>query len=64
MLQAALKDQVSHLSESERRELVSYVVALQTDGDEDLQEKLARKIADQTPGNWVELDDLRRRTAW
>lgn len=52
MLQATLKDQVSHLSDSERRELVSYVVALETNQD------------DQTPGNWIELNELRRRTAW
>lgn len=59
MLQADFKDQVRQLTPIERDELVALLAAMAIDEDPDLQEDLARKIDDSTPGNWVGLDELR-----
>jgi len=58
-----LKDLASHLPLKERRELIAYLVSLQTDSDEDFKKSLTKKIDDRDPNNWVELDDLRKRFA-
>lgn len=56
-----LKDQVSHLAPKEQRELVAYIVSLQTERDDEFKRQLADKIDNSDPAHWVELDDLRKR---
>ena len=56
-----LKDQVSHLAPKEQRELIAYIVSLQTERDAEFKKQLAEKIDDSDPAHWVELDDLRKK---
>jgi hypothetical protein len=56
-----LKDQAIQLPPAEQRQLIACLVAVQTVNDEAFKNKLASKIDDQNPGNWVELDDLKSR---
>ena len=58
-----LKDQAAHLPFKERRELIAFLVSLQTESDEDFQRTLATKIDDNNPASWVELDELQKRFA-
>ena len=58
-----LKDEAAHLPPPEQRELIAFLVALQTDKDEQFKEKLAAKIDDRDPAYWMELNDLRKRYA-
>lgn len=51
-----LKDQAAHLASKEQRELIAFLVALQTAGDEEFKAKLAAKIDDRDPSRWVDLD--------
>ncbi len=53
-----LKDKAAHLPSKEQRELIAFLVALQTAKDEAFKEKLAAKIDDREPANWVDLEDL------
>jgi hypothetical protein len=56
-----LKDQAIQLPPAEQRQLIACLVAVQTVNDEAFKNKLACKIDDQNPENWVELDDLKSR---
>ncbi|MBI4327182.1 MAG: hypothetical protein HY674_18250 [Chloroflexi bacterium] len=56
-----LKDQVTQLAPQERRELMAYMVSLQTGRDDEFKKQLAQKIDDSDLTHWVELDDLRRK---
>jgi len=58
-----LKDRAAHLSLKEQRELIAFLVSIQTDKDEDFRKSLASKIDDRNPANWVELDELQKRSA-
>ena len=58
-----LKDRAAHLPLKEQRELIAFLIALQTDQDEDFKRTLAAKIDDKNPANWVELDELSKRFA-
>ena len=58
---AQLKDQAAHLQSAEQRELIAYLISLQTAGSDSFKDTLARKIDDTDPANWVELDDLKKR---
>ncbi len=58
-----LKDQAAHLPFRERRELIAFLVSLQTESDEEFQKTLAAKIDDKNPANWMELDELQKRFA-
>ena len=60
---AQLKDQAVHLSAKQRRELVAFLIALETEQDEAFKEKLAAKIRDRDPAKWVDLDDAQKRYA-
>ena len=46
------------LTPAEQRQLIACLVAVQTDNDEAFKSKLAGKIDDRNPENWVELDEL------
>jgi len=54
-----LKDEATRLTAKEQRELIAFLVALQTEKDHDLKRKLAAKIEDHKEGNWMELKELR-----
>lgn len=58
---AQLKDEVAQLPSKEQRELIAFLVALQTAQDEEFRKKLAAKIDDRDPANWVDLEDARKR---
>lgn len=58
-----LKDQAAQLPFKQRRELIAFLVSLQTESDEDFQRKLAAKIDDKDPANWTEVDELHKRFA-
>lgn len=58
---AQLKDQATHLDISQQRELIAFLIARQTEQDEDFKRTLAQKIDDTDPSHWVELDDLQKR---
>lgn len=58
-----LKDQAAHLPSQEQRELIAYLIALQTSADDAFQAKLAAKIDDLDPANWVELGEAQKRDA-
>ena len=60
---AQLKDQAAHLLPAEQRELIAFLVSRQNAQDEEFRKKLARKIDDNDPSHWVELDELRKRYA-
>ena len=56
-----LKDQAAGLELVVQRELIAFLIARQTDQDEDFKRALAGKIDDANPSNWVELDELQQR---
>jgi len=56
-----LKDQATHLDIGQQRELIAFLIARQTEQDEDFKRTLAQKIDDTNPSHWVELDDLQKR---
>jgi hypothetical protein len=56
-----LKDQVAHLAPEAQRELMAFMVSLQTERDEQFRRRLAQKIDDSNPAHWVELDELRKK---
>ena len=58
---AQLKDQAAHLPSAERLELIAFLISLQTRRNEAFKSDLARKIDDQNPSHWIELDDLQKR---
>ena len=58
---AQLKDQATHLEIGEQRELIAFLIARQTEQDEDFKRTLAEKIDDKEPSHWVDLDDLQKR---
>ena len=55
-----LKDQVAHLMPKEQRELIAFLISLQTERDDEFKKRLALKIDDSDSAHWVELDDLRK----
>jgi len=60
---AQLKDQAALLRPDEQSELIAFLIALQTERDEDFKDTLARKIDDKDPAHLVELDELQKRYA-
>jgi hypothetical protein len=56
-----LKGKVVELTAQERRQLMAFMVALETEEDQQFRAQLARKIDDHNPANWVELDELQKR---
>jgi hypothetical protein len=55
---AQLKDEAAHLPADEQRELIAFLIARQTAGDEEFQRVLAEKIDNNDPSRWVDLADL------
>ena len=58
-----MKDEAAHLPFKEQRELIAFLVALQTEKDQEFKEKLATKIDDRDPARWMDLEDARKRYA-
>ncbi len=58
---AELKQEAAHLTPEERRHLTAYLVALDRKADPDFKRRLADKIDDKTPGQWVALEDAEKR---
>jgi hypothetical protein len=56
-----LKQQAANLPARRRRELIAYLVSLQTAKDESFKQELAAKIEDKDRSRWVELDELKKR---
>ena len=57
---AQLKDETVHLQPAEQRELIPFPVSQETERDEEFKRMLARKIDDNDPANWMELDDVQK----
>jgi hypothetical protein len=58
-----LKDKAAQLPSKEQRELIAFLVALQTTRDDEFRKKLAAKVDDRDPANWMDLKDVRKRYA-
>ena len=58
---AQLKDQAADLPHVEQRELIAFLIARQTERDEDFKRTLAQKIDDADPAHWMELEELQKR---
>ena len=58
-----LKDEAAHLSVPEQRELIAFLIARQTEQDENFKRVLTQKIDDKDSSHWVELDELQKRYA-
>lgn len=58
---AELKQEAEHLTPEERRHLTAYLVALDRKSDSEFKQRLADKIDDKTPGQWVVLEDAEKR---
>ncbi|MBA2268996.1 MAG: hypothetical protein H0W20_00140 [Chthoniobacterales bacterium] len=58
-----MKNEAADLPSKEQRELIAYLIALQTARDEEFKTKLAGKIDDSDPAHWVTLDDAQKRYA-
>jgi spore coat protein CotH len=58
-----LKDEAAHLPSKEQRELIAFLVALQTTKNEEFKKKLAARIDDRDPANWMDVNDLQKRYA-
>ena len=58
-----MKDEAAHLPLKEQRELIAFLVALQTEKDQEFKEKLATKIDERDPAHWMDLEDARKRYA-
>jgi spore coat protein CotH len=56
-----LKDQAAHLQSEEQRELIAFLIAIQTEKNEEFKHTLTRKIDDTNSSNWVDLTDLQKR---
>lgn len=56
-----LKERVATLEPREQRELIAYILALQTAKDAEFKSLLAKKIDDSDPSHWVDLDELKKR---
>lgn len=54
-----IREEVMRMSDEEQRNLMSLLVSIQTSRNQAFQEKLARKIDNHDPNQWVELDDLK-----
>lgn len=58
---AELKQGAEHLTPEERRHLTAHLVALERKSDPGFKQRLADKIDDQTPGQWVNLEQVNLR---
>lgn len=56
-----LKDKAADLPSKEQRELIAFLIALQTARDEQFKTKLGDKIGDRDPAHWLDLDDVQKR---
>ncbi|HRH94687.1 MAG TPA: hypothetical protein PLB55_02070 [Prosthecobacter sp.] len=60
---AQLKNEAAELSPAEQGELMAFLGSIQIAEDDELRAELTRKIDDQNPANWVDLDDIKQRWA-
>ena len=56
-----IKEAAANLPPEERRELIAYLIALQTEKDEAFKKQLAAKIDDRDPAHWFELNEVKKR---
>ena len=56
-----IKEAAAKLSPKKRRELMAYLIALQTENDRTFKEQLAAKIDDRDPAHWLELNEVKKR---
>jgi hypothetical protein len=53
-----LKQQLAGLSNDERRRVIAYLVSLQNSEDKEYRQEIARRMADNSPGHWLTLEEL------
>lgn len=56
-----IKREIEKLPARERRELAAFLVTLRHGETEDFKDRMARKIDDTEPGNWVSIEELDRK---
>ncbi len=54
----ALKQQLASLSSDERRRVIAFLVSLHNSEDKEYREEIARRMADNSPGHWLTLEEL------
>jgi hypothetical protein len=55
---AELKQEAEQLTPEERRHLTAHLVALERKSDPSFKQRLADKIDDKTPGQWVDIEQI------
>ncbi|HEV7404144.1 MAG TPA: hypothetical protein VGO11_14485 [Chthoniobacteraceae bacterium] len=60
---AQLKEEAANLEPRERRELMAFLAARDTAGDEEFQKLLAEELDNKDPENWFTLDAARKKYA-
>lgn len=55
---AQIQQEAADLTPEQRRQLMAFLVSLQTSDDPDFQTLLANRIDDKDPTHWVDLEDL------
>jgi hypothetical protein len=58
-----LKNEAARLPSKAQRKLIAFLISLQTAQDQKFKEKLAARIDDQDPGNWMDLEQVRKKYA-
>lgn len=56
-----LKNEMEHLTPTERRHLTAHLVALERRTDPEFRRELTRKIDDKTPGRWLTVEEAESR---
>ncbi len=60
---AQLKLEAVELSPAEQSELIAFLASIQIEEDDDVRAELTRKIDDNDPTKWIDLNDLKKRWA-
>jgi hypothetical protein len=58
-----LKQELAGLGAKERAQIMGFLISLQDESDAGYRAKLAKKIDDNDPKHWADLDELDRRLA-
>jgi hypothetical protein len=57
----ALKQELANLGDVERHHIMAYLVSIEDQKSADYQAKMAGKIDDKNPANWITFEELEKR---
>jgi len=57
----AIKQELTNLDETSRRQIMAFLVAMDDLKDPEYRASIARKIDDKTPSHWMTLEELEQR---